>query len=372
MKFRVGDKVKFLNDVGGGVVTKIISPSMVNVQTDDGFEYPVITSELILAVQDDKVGAMFNQDFVKEEISSEPVESFTEDVDDENDFERESKLGRFTSLKQHADGIYLAFVPHDQVWLTKDDIDVYLINKTSNYILYNLFLENDEEYDGEDYGSVSPFSKYLITTISREEISFWAEGVLQILYHKDKVKSPLAPTNSVFTIKGTRFFSKENYELSSFLEEKSVLYFVEASFDEPEAKKEISTKEKNSDAETETITKFVAVEKDSVLANYRAKNGVYEIDLHIETLIEKLDISHDISNELDKIQILQIQLSHFEKCLNEAIRLKLPSIAFIHGVGIGRLKTEMEGILDRYSDVHYSAASRLTYGAGAMEVWIKE
>nr|MCU0517076.1 hypothetical protein [Oscillatoria sp. Prado101] len=41
-----GDKVKFLNQPGGGIVSKIISKTMVNVMIADGFEIPTLTSEL--------------------------------------------------------------------------------------------------------------------------------------------------------------------------------------------------------------------------------------------------------------------------------------------------------------------------------------
>ena len=35
---KLGDKVKFLNDVGGGVVTRIINKDTVAVENEDGFE----------------------------------------------------------------------------------------------------------------------------------------------------------------------------------------------------------------------------------------------------------------------------------------------------------------------------------------------
>ena len=47
MKFKLGDKVKFIDEVGGGVVTKILDSRLVNIKTDDGFEMPVVTSELM-------------------------------------------------------------------------------------------------------------------------------------------------------------------------------------------------------------------------------------------------------------------------------------------------------------------------------------
>ena len=44
---KVGDRVKFLNDVGGGVVTGYVGKSMVNVENEDGFEVPYPVSQLI-------------------------------------------------------------------------------------------------------------------------------------------------------------------------------------------------------------------------------------------------------------------------------------------------------------------------------------
>jgi hypothetical protein len=63
MKFQVGDKVKFLNTKGGGIVSKIITPTLVNVMIEDGFEIPTITSELIKIEPQGKAERMFDEDF---------------------------------------------------------------------------------------------------------------------------------------------------------------------------------------------------------------------------------------------------------------------------------------------------------------------
>jgi len=47
MKFNIGDRVRFLSTSGGGVVSKILSPSMVNVTIDDGFEIPTSSADLV-------------------------------------------------------------------------------------------------------------------------------------------------------------------------------------------------------------------------------------------------------------------------------------------------------------------------------------
>ena len=44
MKFRQGDKVRFLNERGGGVISKIVNPNLVHVTIEDGFDIPVLPS----------------------------------------------------------------------------------------------------------------------------------------------------------------------------------------------------------------------------------------------------------------------------------------------------------------------------------------
>ena len=48
MNVKVGDKVRFLNDIGGGTVVKIIDRQSVMVLNDDDFEVPTPVSELVV------------------------------------------------------------------------------------------------------------------------------------------------------------------------------------------------------------------------------------------------------------------------------------------------------------------------------------
>jgi hypothetical protein len=48
MEFKPGDKVRFLNATGGGVVTRQINSFMVSVAIEDGFEIPTLVSELVI------------------------------------------------------------------------------------------------------------------------------------------------------------------------------------------------------------------------------------------------------------------------------------------------------------------------------------
>ena len=59
-KYEVGDKVKFLNQVGGGIVTKV-TDDFVFVQDETGFDMPMSPNELIRMADMRGAGKMFNE-----------------------------------------------------------------------------------------------------------------------------------------------------------------------------------------------------------------------------------------------------------------------------------------------------------------------
>ena len=48
MKLQVGDIVRYLNDVGGGVVQKIINATQVEILDNSGFTLPIFEKDLVL------------------------------------------------------------------------------------------------------------------------------------------------------------------------------------------------------------------------------------------------------------------------------------------------------------------------------------
>ena len=110
-KFQVGDKVCFLNDKGAGIITKIIDSKMVMVDTD-GFEIPFMTSDLVLDRRSQPQNRQTTDTIQKEVLQKEnTIEKASEDA-------RRGNLRRFAANAEE-EGIYLAFVPHDQQWLQR-------------------------------------------------------------------------------------------------------------------------------------------------------------------------------------------------------------------------------------------------------------
>lgn len=88
-----------------------------------------------------------------------------------------------------------------------------------------------------------------------------------------------------------------------------------------------------------------------------------EVDLHINQLAKS---SKGMSNH----DMLTLQLDTARQRLDFAIRKRIQKIVFIHGVGEGVLKIELEYLFGRYDNVKYYDANYQKYGLGATEVYI--
>ncbi len=89
---------------------------------------------------------------------------------------------------------------------------------------------------------------------------------------------------------------------------------------------------------------------------------VPEIDLHIENLIQGYA-------RLDKGEITRIQLLHFQRFIDKSIRLGVPRVFVIHGVGEGKLREAIAARLREHPEVvKFKNEFHHKYGYGATEV----
>ena len=68
--------------------------------------------------------------------------------------------------------------------------------------------------------------------------------------------------------------------------------------------------------------------------------------------------------------MLTLQLDTAKRQLEFAIRKRIQKVVFIHGVGEGVLKIELDYLFGRYGNVKFYDADYQKYGLGATEVYI--
>ena len=89
----------------------------------------------------------------------------------------------------------------------------------------------------------------------------------------------------------------------------------------------------------------------------------FEVDLHIHKLT-------DSTKGMTNFDMLNLQLDTARRQLEFAIKKRIPKMVFIHGVGEGVLRQELETLLGRYNNLQFYDADYKTYGVGATEVRI--
>ncbi len=90
-----------------------------------------------------------------------------------------------------------------------------------------------------------------------------------------------------------------------------------------------------------------------------------EFDLHIEKLVTN-------KRGMSNYDILTLQSETAKRHIEFAIRNRIPKIVFIHGVGEGILKSELDFLLGRYDNIAFQDGNYQKYGQGATEVFIKQ
>ena len=58
---KIGDKVRFLSEVGGGIVTGFQGKDIVLVQDEDGFDIPMLIRECVVIETDDYTSSVRRQ-----------------------------------------------------------------------------------------------------------------------------------------------------------------------------------------------------------------------------------------------------------------------------------------------------------------------
>lgn len=81
MELNIGDEVRFLNDVGGGKVSGFQKGGIVLVEDEDGFEMPVMASEVVLvSPKEEKIAPAAAPQPKKEPKPEKPTEPTEEDI----------------------------------------------------------------------------------------------------------------------------------------------------------------------------------------------------------------------------------------------------------------------------------------------------
>lgn len=219
---RPGDTVRYLSEVGGGVVTRV--DGKLAYVDDDGFERPVAVNELVVVLPAGHVNTgaklMFDQQAFdtgrtskrnKPELTPAvtsatrpaPADITAADAPEEEDFPIEE-----TSYGD-AMNVVLAFEPDDARKLDTTMFNIALVNDSNYFLAYQLLKASPQRGEWEPFaaGEVAPNEIADLKRLSRDDLSTLERIVFQaIAYKKDKPFAVKEPLHALRKIDQTKFF----------------------------------------------------------------------------------------------------------------------------------------------------------------------
>jgi hypothetical protein len=335
MLVQIGNKVKFLNEQGEGIVKRFINKTLVAVEVEEGFEIPVPVNQLVL-IPDPQENPPVAAPGIKRPAEDKPIE------------------GQM--------GIFLAFEPHD---VFSSSFDVHVINNCRYDLLFTATVKQKMSDIGLAAG-VLPFqSSRCIYKTTRAEIDSWQELYVQVLFHKTGPFRPIAPVDKTLPVKGSQFSQVQLLKKAPLTEAPSYLFTLADVNDIKPFTKEMVESSLSMLSLRDKLGTANPKSKSRLNKNLRVnpKNGYMEVDLHIEELTDEY-------SGLSNAEMLNIQLQHCRKAMETAITAGAGKITVIHGVGNGTLKTEVRNLLRGYNVQFYDAPYE-KFGYGATEVLLK-
>jgi len=346
--------VRFLNEVGGGTVMRILDKRTVAVETDDGFEIPALESDLVI------VGSASDELLKNGNNKPKPYKAGSKTAEEGKQKEQHQPspaIDNSNSFKPATDpegdsvGLFLAFVP-----VSKEAIHLHIVNDSPYRLMYCLSVWKSNQLEPIKAGELLPDTKESIREYAINELVDPFTINIQAIFFKNTRFRPQQPEYFDINLNPVKFQRGGVFAENDFFEEKAYIISV------ADSKKEAVLQSITEKAIDEAIRRKADDRREvKKTTGFDAE----EIDLHIEALIEN-------SEGLTPGEIIQIQLARFETALEGGLRGKTRRMIFIHGIGNGKLKLELRKTLDqKYPKLKYQDASFKEYGYGATLVHLK-
>ena len=357
---KVGDKVRFLNSTGGGVVRSFKGKDQVLVEDEDGFEVPALIRECVV-VGDSEMQVHSSR--------RSPLPSVTQAaVLQPKKPEPQPEVEKVTeTIEGERLNTYLAYLPIEPAKVMQGSgYETYFINDSNYYLYYTYLSAEGKAWNNRSHGLVEPNTKLLLEEFTKDVLNEMERVAVQLIAFKDGKPAAIKPAVSVeLRIDTVKFYKLHTFSASDFFEEPALIYDI-VKDDVPAKQVYVSAEEIQSAL---LQKKFVDKPKSQPIMKpnhgQSGKNGIIEVDLHIDSL---LDDTHGMSNS----EILNYQLDKFREVIEANKEKREQKVVFIHGKGDGVLrKAIIDELKRKHSNYRYQDASFQEYGFGATMVTIK-
>ena len=322
----IGDKVRLLKGSEEGIITQFLDKNLIEVEIEDGFAIPVLRNEVVVVAQEES--------------------NYFQRTSPPKDLPRPGHQEK----AQQAEGIYLAYVQ-----INDQQLSLHLINTTDFAMPYVLSEEANGNVKGISSGTLNAHSAAKVSNLLVPDFDRWPVLIFQALYYRPEYYTLREPLMRRIKHKAGTFFKSK--ATAPILDKPSFLF----SLDQAAA----SVGGKPLDPEKLKERMFAPKQDARAKDQIKLTRPPAQVDLHIEELTDKYDT-------MNNSEMLSLQLQTFEEKLDQAIATGMDEITFVHGVGSGVLRSEIQKRLSRLKNIQYfQDAMREKFGYGATLVRIK-
>ncbi len=349
---QIGDKVRFLNTTGGGVVRGFKGKDQVLVEDEDGFEVPAFIRECVVVGESDMQVHSSNRPKVQA-----PVEMPKPKAEPKPKEEKVEETAEGERLN-----VYLAYLPLDPKSMQQTGYEAYFINDSNYYLMFNYMNRHNNSWMSRFNGMIEPNTKIFLEEFDKAELNDLERVCIQLIaFKKDKPYSLKNAVSVELRIDTVKFYKLHCFMENDFFDEGALLYPIVRQ-DLPEREMLVSA------TDLQEAMQQKAREdrrKPQSIVKKKTDSAILEVDLHIHSLLDNI-------NGLSNTDMLNYQMEKFHEVLASYANHKGQKIVFIHGKGDGVLRKAIEKELKtRYKAYYYQDASFREYGFGATMVTIK-
>jgi len=356
---KIGDKVRFLSEVGGGVVAGFRGKDIVLVEDEDGFQIPTRVNDVVVVEADN---------YERRHGPSAPKAAPAADDEDYDPADRPVTLKPQPQERRGGDrlSVYLAFVPVDARELTRTKFEAYIVNDSNYYIRYAWLTAEGANWQLRSTSEVEPNTKLFIEEFGRDALNDIEHSAAQLIAYKKGKSFMLKPAVDVqVRIDTVKFYKLHTFRENDFFEQNALLYPIVEN-DAPVRPLVIDAKKLRQEMARKASEDMKPAATPAQPA--RKRHGMDEpvvVDLHASELLET-------TAGMSNADILNHQLDVFRKTMDEYRGKKGAKLIFIHGKGEGVLRHAVVHELNyRYKGCLYQDASFQEYGYGATQVTIR-
>ena len=215
---KIGDKVRFLSEVGGGRVSGVQGKNIVLVEDEDGFEIPMQVRDVVVVGTEEYDIGTVNTIEREKPLSSTPIKAREQEDPEEKPITFKPKpLERREGERIN---LYLSFLPDDVKEISSTGFESYLVNDSNYYMQVSLMSADGASWRLRFCGVVEPNSKLFVEAFDRSQVNDLERLCVQtIAWKQDKPFSLKPATTTELRLNLTKFYKLHVFHPNEFFNE---------------------------------------------------------------------------------------------------------------------------------------------------------